>query len=867
MCLKNLLYNKLLSITHLYIYTRYYICLLIESDGEETWELSDVEADEDDLVHAGVAPTPPVFEVENKEYLSAKSLLKWIVGFLLVLQARYHIPNSAIDLLIKFMLAIFSVLGCFSPFVCTLRKLLPSSLHVMRTHFASEITFSKYPVCPKCNKIYYTYESCIETVGDKKSSKRCNHIHFPNHPYQSMRSECNALLLKSVQFMSGRTILYPLKLYCYSGIKVALQKLLARPSFVRNCQLWKSRPVNHLLSEVYDGQVWKEFLNVAGLPFLAGPYTFGLMMNIDWFQPYDHTVCSVGVIYLTVINLPRTIRYKLENMLIVGIIPGPKEPHDINPFLEPLVCELEQFWSGIKLPVCTISGSAEEVVKCALLCVCCDLPAARKTCGFLSYNARLGCSKCMKEFQGSIIQRNYSGFDRSKWPPRTNSQHRKNVKKLKVCKTKTELAKNESLFGCRYSRLLDLPYFDPVRFLSIDPMHNLFLGTGKRILSLWIDCNLLNKTHFEEIQRFVDSMVVPSDVGRIPSKINSGFAGFKADQFKTWITIYSIPALHTILSNDHLECWRHFVLACRILCKHVLSNDDINLADALLLQFCKRVQRMYGENAITPNMHLHGHIKEVIQDYGPVQEFWCFSFERYNGILGKQPTNNRAIEPQLLQQFLLDNFSNSYDFPTEFQEDFASLRLNDFERSRVSGSLLENNSSESFIVPSTYKKCVFDVTDLELLTSLYSKLHPDHNDVKINKIHKKYSSITLNGRVYRSSGKSTTKPYVVLTSWNESYYGPPPTTLPEVTSKTCCNVRPVNIHHYMTISCTFSSAEKQDCRHDQFWTLAFVSWFEPHPSRYKIGKPAELWCRTLLECIHLCHSIFSYPDVLMDHIS
>ena len=119
-------------------------------------------------------------------------------------------------------------------------------------------------------------------------------------------------------------------------------------------------------------------MNVAGSPFLAGPYTFGLMMNIDWFQPYDHTVCSVGVIYLAVMNLPRTIRYKLENMLIVGIIPGPKEPHDINPFLEPLVCELEQFWSGIKLPVCILSGSAEEVVECALLCVCCDLPAARK---------------------------------------------------------------------------------------------------------------------------------------------------------------------------------------------------------------------------------------------------------------------------------------------------------------------------------------------------------------------------------------------------------------------------------------------------------------------------------------------------------
>ena len=57
-------------------------------------------------------------------------------------------------------------------------------------------------------------------------------------------------------------------------------------------------------------------------------------------------------------------------------------------------------------------------------------------------------------------------------------------------------------------------------------------------------------------------MVVPSDIGQIPTKISSGFYGFKADQFKTWITVYSIPALHDILPDHHLECWRHFVLAC-----------------------------------------------------------------------------------------------------------------------------------------------------------------------------------------------------------------------------------------------------------------------------------------------------------------
>ena len=31
-------------------------------------------------------------------------------------------------------------------------------------------------------------------------------------------------------------------------------------------------------------------------------------------------------------------------------------------------------------------------------------------------------------------------------------------------------------------------------------------------------------------------------------------------------------------------------------------------------------------------MHLLNHLKEVIPDHGPVTSFWCFSFERFNGI-------------------------------------------------------------------------------------------------------------------------------------------------------------------------------------------------------------------------------------------
>ena len=230
-------------------------------------------------------------------------------------------------------------------------------------------------------------------------------------------------------------------------------------------------------------------------------------------------------------------------------------------------------------------------------------------------------------FPGKVGERDYSGSDRSQWEPRTDAKRRDNVKKLEKCKSKAERTRMESNFGCRYSSFLDLGYFSPTRFLVINPMHNLFLGTGKRIIALWIQQNLLGNHEFEQIQRFVDKVVVPADVGRIPTTIGSGFSGFKADQFKT---IYSIPALFGILSGDHFECWRHFVLACRILCKQSLSHLDISLADGLLLQFCKRVERLYGKATITPNMHLHGHLRDVILDYGPIQEFWCYSFSVIN---------------------------------------------------------------------------------------------------------------------------------------------------------------------------------------------------------------------------------------------
>ena len=108
----------------------------------------------------------------------------------------------------------------------------------------------------------------------------------------------------------------------------------------------------------------------------------------------------------------------------------------------------------------------------------------------------------------------------------------------------------------------------------------------------------------------------------------------------------------------------------------MLTWSDINTADSLLLTFCKKVSELYGSDCHTPNMHLHLHLKETLQDFGPAHATWCFSFERFNGILGSMPTNKKmrwdSVFAYLFKEAssFVTNYNNS---GRGFQESFASI--------------------------------------------------------------------------------------------------------------------------------------------------------------------------------------------------
>ena len=379
-----------------------------------------------------------------------------------------------------------------------------------------------------------------------------------------------------------------------------------------------------------------------------------LSLNTDWFQPFSRTKYSVGVLYLVVLNLPRDQRYKMENVILCGIIPGPKEPKlTMNSYIGPLVKELNNAYRGWKIP------TKHEIFKTVYVRLCigsvvCDIPATRKLCGFLGHTARLGCNKCLKEFPTESFGKkpDFSGYNRTDWEMRTKEKHKDACTELLKCKTKSAQESLEAENGMRYSVLIDLPLFDPISFVAIDPMHNILLGTAKHVMSFWTKSEILSQQDLQIIEEKSALLSFPFDVGRIPIKIASSFSGFTADQWRTWTTIVSPIVLKGILPSADLNCWLLFVNACRLMLPRIISVDTVSKADDYLVLFCKTFQRLYGNEPCTPNMHLHMHLKDSFLNFGPIHAFWAFPFERQNGLLGAYHTNNKNIEEQIMLKFL-----------------------------------------------------------------------------------------------------------------------------------------------------------------------------------------------------------------------
>ena len=154
--------------------------------------------------------------------------------------------------------------------------------------------------------------------------------------------------------------------------------------------------------DVQNSPAWKLAYSSSG-QFASDFRGISFAMNTDGVNPYSQNRVSYSMwpIMLTVLNLPRDIRYSFGNFWLVGTIPGngTKEPNRLDPYLDILVDELLSLSNKI---VFDAYQGAPFQLKVDILMYVLDYPGISKVFNVLGANAYQACAWCQIQGKKSL---------------------------------------------------------------------------------------------------------------------------------------------------------------------------------------------------------------------------------------------------------------------------------------------------------------------------------------------------------------------------------------------------------------------------------------------------------------------------------
>ena len=331
-----------------------------------------------------------------------------------------------------------------------------------------------YICCPSCFALYKDFAA---------APKMCSHRSTPTS------DPCKAKLWHQ-RTIRGRTMRFPVRKYLHQSMKHWLGRMLCRTEIETWLQLRRYQGASgETMKDIFDGLALQSLLDPDGQSsFLDGPddeLRLVFSLSVDGFNPFQmkeakQTVSSTAI-YMVCMNLPPHLRHLVENMYLVGIIPGPTKPstEQINHFTTLVIDDLLEFWQPGVYYLRTALRPQGRRARAALVPVICDILGARQVAGLGAHNhTYILCHVC--DIKSDEVECTDT------FPPRDLHAHRAAATAWRDASSTLE---REQLFktnGIRWSELLRLPYWNPFLYLVVDTMHNLYLGLLQRhIRDFW----------------------------------------------------------------------------------------------------------------------------------------------------------------------------------------------------------------------------------------------------------------------------------------------------------------------------------------------------------------------------------------------
>jgi hypothetical protein len=171
-------------------------------------------------------------------------------------------------------------------------------------------------------------------------------------------------------------------------------------------------------------------------------------------------------------NLPYSIRFKLENICIIAMTPIPNtpDPYTISHIIQIITDMISPFSTpeGKKLP--TYKQPQGAFVECYLIPIIADLQAIRKWCGFMSHSATMFCWFCL------CTKTEIERLDFEAWTLRDGTTVRTQAEEWQNLDTTSAKEAFSKKTGVRWTPMQLLWYWNPVSHTLLGFMHNWLEG-------------------------------------------------------------------------------------------------------------------------------------------------------------------------------------------------------------------------------------------------------------------------------------------------------------------------------------------------------------------------------------------------------
>ena len=331
---------------------------------------------------------------------------------------------------------------------------------------------------------------------------------------------------------------------------------------------------------------------------------------------------------------------------LVALYYGEKKPDSIGDFLQEFIEEYNELrQNGLH--------HDENIYHVKLLCWICDAPARCLLKNIKGHTGYYACERC--KAKGNYVNNKVT------YPGNIIYESRKDDRFA-------AMAYHNSADGDTHQNGIHCPLLDaqilPVSEVVIDVMHNIYLGTWKRLLQYLMTgprqfCRL-SMNQKTQLNAKLLRLRLPYEFSRQPRSIFE-LDRWKATELRSSLLYTGYIFLKGILSPNMYELYLRLTVAMNIL--HTADSGHRNLllnyARQQILEFIRDAEHLLGPDFIVYNVHCMSHISDDVEQFQcSLNDISAFPYENHLQLIKKMvrgPKNPLAqvcarLEERLHQQ-------------------------------------------------------------------------------------------------------------------------------------------------------------------------------------------------------------------------